>query len=50
MSQSPIQSEHLAERLLAGDRSALDGLFVLHRRQLRSMVELRLDWRLRGAT
>jgi RNA polymerase sigma-70 factor (ECF subfamily) len=48
MSHSPIQSEHLAERLLAGDRSALDGLFVLHRRRLRSMVELRLDWRLRG--
>jgi RNA polymerase sigma-70 factor (ECF subfamily) len=48
MSQPPSESEHLAKRLLAGDHGALECLFDLHRRRLRSMIELRLDWRLRG--
>jgi RNA polymerase sigma-70 factor (ECF subfamily) len=48
MSQPPNESEHLAQRLLAGDCSALEGLLDCHRRRLRSMIELRLDWRLRG--
>jgi RNA polymerase sigma-70 factor, ECF subfamily len=48
MSQSPSESNYLAERLLAGDPTGLEGLFVFHRQRLRSMVELRLDWRLRG--
>src|SRR4051794_19557568 len=48
MNQSQSESNSLAKRLLAGDRSGLEGLFVLHRQRLRSMVELRLDWRLRG--
>ena len=48
MSRSRSESECLAERLLSGDRGALEGLFLLHRKRLRAMVELRLDWMLRG--
>jgi RNA polymerase sigma-70 factor (ECF subfamily) len=48
MSQSQCESEQLAARLLAGDRGALEELFVRHRKRLRAMVELRLDWMLRG--
>src|SRR5262245_30843192 len=48
MNRSPNESECLAERLLAGDRGAVEELFVRHRKRLRAMVELRLDWMLRG--
>ncbi|QDV36436.1 sigma-70 family RNA polymerase sigma factor [Tautonia plasticadhaerens] len=48
MSRSPTESECLAERLLAGDRGAAEALFVRHRKRLRAMVDLRLDWVLRG--
>jgi RNA polymerase sigma-70 factor (ECF subfamily) len=48
MSRSQSESEQLAARVLAGDRGALEELFVRHRKRLRAMVELRLDWMLRG--
>ncbi len=37
----------LLERLKQGDRSALEGLLARHRDQLRRMIQLRLDARLR---
>jgi RNA polymerase sigma-70 factor (ECF subfamily) len=48
MNRPESPSECLAQRLLAGDRTALEGFFVCHRKRLRAMVELRLDWALRG--
>ena len=44
------QSELLLRRAGAGDRSALDEVFALHRDRLRRMVQLRLDRRLRDLT
>jgi RNA polymerase sigma-70 factor (ECF subfamily) len=41
-------TQHLVERLRAGDRQALTDLFQRHRDRLRRMVELRLDARLQG--
>ena len=48
MKHPPSESDPLIERLRAGDRSALTGLFQVHRDRLRRMVELRIDARLRG--
>jgi len=48
MSKVESESESLAARLLGGDPGALEGLFLRHRKRLRAMVELRLDWMLRG--
>jgi RNA polymerase sigma-70 factor (ECF subfamily) len=48
MSRPQNESGPLAQRLLDGDRGALKDLFLRHRRRLRAMVELRLDWMLRG--
>jgi RNA polymerase sigma-70 factor (ECF subfamily) len=41
-------SEQIANRVLAGDRGAIQSLFLRSQKRLRAMVELRLDWRLRG--
>jgi RNA polymerase sigma-70 factor (ECF subfamily) len=38
----------LLERARLGDSAALNELFSCHRDRLRRMVEMRLDWRLRG--
>jgi RNA polymerase sigma-70 factor (ECF subfamily) len=43
-----MEPDHLAERLQGGDPDALEAFFLHHRRRLRAMVELRLDWSLRG--
>jgi RNA polymerase sigma-70 factor (ECF subfamily) len=48
MGQTEDESEVLARQLLGGERSIFETFFTLHRKRLRSMVELRLDWRLRG--
>ncbi len=44
----PSESVHLPDRLRAGDRRALGGLFQLHRDRLRRVFELRMDARLHG--
>ena len=48
MANDPTDTDHLVERLRAGDRQALTDLFLRHRDRLRRMVELRLDPRLQG--
>jgi RNA polymerase sigma-70 factor (ECF subfamily) len=48
MANYPRDTDHLAERLRAGDQQALTDLFQRHRDRLRRMVELRMDARLRG--
>jgi RNA polymerase sigma-70 factor (ECF subfamily) len=48
MDQTPNQTANLIDRLLAGDRGALSDLIDCYGDQLRRMVELRLDPRLRA--
>jgi len=48
MANDPSDTDHLVERLRAGDRQALTDLFQRHRDRLRRMVELRMDARLQG--
>jgi RNA polymerase sigma-70 factor, ECF subfamily len=49
MMNDPLsETDHLLERLRAGDRGALAELFERHRDRLRRMVELRMDARLQG--
>jgi RNA polymerase sigma-70 factor (ECF subfamily) len=48
MANDLSDTEHLLERLRAGDRQALTDLFQRHRNRLRRMVELRMDARLHG--
>jgi RNA polymerase sigma-70 factor (ECF subfamily) len=48
MDQTPGDPTDPIEKLCGGDRQALAALFEQHRQQLRRMVELRLDPRLRA--
>ena len=48
MANDLSNTDHLVERLRAGDRQALTDLFQRHRDRLRRMVELRMDARLQG--
>ena len=48
MANDPSDTDHLVERLRAGDRQALTDLFQRHRDRLRRLVELRMDARLQG--
>jgi len=49
MMNDPLsETDHLLERLRAGDHGALAELFEGHRDRLRRMVELRMDARLQG--
>jgi RNA polymerase sigma-70 factor (ECF subfamily) len=48
MTDDSTASDHLVERLRAGDRQALTDLFLRHRERLRRLVELRMDGRLQG--
>src|SRR5436305_1013249 len=48
MDNSPSETTRLVDRLRAGDRAALAGLFDGYRDRLLRMVDLRLDPRVRG--
>jgi RNA polymerase sigma-70 factor (ECF subfamily) len=48
MDQNSADTVDLLERARAGDREALNALFVRHRERLRRMVELRLDRRVQA--
>src|SRR3954463_23488 len=48
MNDPSSETEHLLERLRAGDLGALAELFQRHRDRLHRMVELRIDARLQG--
>src|SRR4051812_23252297 len=48
MAPSPDSLDELLQRALAGDSSALAGLFTRYRERLRRMIHLRLDRRLTG--
>jgi RNA polymerase sigma-70 factor (ECF subfamily) len=48
MDESSTETQRLIERARAGDAQALDEIFSLHRNRLRRMIEIRLDYRLRG--
>jgi RNA polymerase sigma-70 factor (ECF subfamily) len=48
MANDASDTQHLVERLRAGDREALTDLFQRHRERLRRLVELRMDARLQG--
>lgn len=48
MTNEPSQTTDLLERLHAGDRDALAGLFEYYRARLQKMVRLRMDARLAG--
>src|SRR5215467_1784475 len=48
MDQNSTDTVRLIERARAGDKAALNDIFVRHRERLRGMVEMRLDWRLQA--
>jgi RNA polymerase sigma-70 factor (ECF subfamily) len=48
MNQEPSETTGLLQRLHAGDREALAGLFEYYRARLQKMVRLRMDARLAG--
>lgn len=48
MTSDSQETRHLLERLAAGDRQAADRLLAMHRAELRRIVELRLEPRLRA--
>jgi RNA polymerase sigma-70 factor (ECF subfamily) len=48
MNEEPAETTGLLERLNAGDRDALAGLFDYYRARLQKMVRLRMDARLAG--
>jgi RNA polymerase sigma-70 factor (ECF subfamily) len=48
MDNHSTDTVRLIERLLAGDRQALNEVFTRHRGRLCRMVEMRLDWRLQA--
>jgi RNA polymerase sigma-70 factor (ECF subfamily) len=48
MSTEPSQTTGLLQRLHAGDRDAMAGLFEYYRGRLQKMVRLRMDTRLAG--
>jgi RNA polymerase sigma-70 factor (ECF subfamily) len=48
MDNNSADTAQLIESLRAGDREALNDVFTRHRRRLRRMVEMRMDWRLQA--
>lgn len=48
MAANSAETQGLLDRVRAGDRRAFDRLFALHRPYLRTVVELRMDRRLRS--
>ncbi len=48
MTKNSTDTIQLIERLRAGDREAFNEVFTRHRRRLRRMVEMRMDWRLQA--
>jgi RNA polymerase sigma-70 factor (ECF subfamily) len=48
MDQNSTDTVRLIERARAGDKAALNDIFVRHRERLRRMIEMRLDWRLQA--
>jgi RNA polymerase sigma-70 factor (ECF subfamily) len=48
MENDSTTTVRLIERARAGDAEALNEIFTRHRRRLRHMVEMRLDWRLQA--
>jgi RNA polymerase sigma-70 factor (ECF subfamily) len=48
MQDNSSETVELLERARNGDATAIDELFACHRERLGRMVQMRLDWRLRG--
>lgn len=48
MDHNSADTAGLLERARAGDRQALNEIFVRHRERLLRMIEMRLDWRLQA--
>jgi RNA polymerase sigma-70 factor (ECF subfamily) len=48
MENDSTTTVRLIERARTGDQEALNEIFTRHRRRLRHMVEMRLDWRLQA--